>query len=266
MPKKIVVDPFFDGADTRATEGAAEYAPLESTELARSLPAGPGGLRGTVIPKAATGDGGAPIGWKPAELVRTEIHVDPDIAGQSTVVQVADLQSDKVAEAMKSTAGEDPRIRVSAVYNAIANSREADEQVVPVVSAQNAAAPEAVSPLQAFNSAIPITATTEPAYAPITQKPTAPTTWVTFEIEGFGEHQAPYHRVIRSDSNLVLVYDTKYAGTQRFFPRTTDQPLGIHVKGESVAYFAHTTGIEFSDDGVDYCVLLIEHEAPLPTE
>ena len=41
--------------------------------------------------------------------------------------------------------------------------------------------------------------------------------------------------------------------------------MGIHVAGEPVAYFAHTTGIEFSDDGVDYCVLLVEHEAPIMT-
>ena len=106
----------------------------------------------------------------------------------------------------------------------------------------------------------------EMTQAPDKPLPTAPTTWVTFEIEGFGEHRAPYHRVIRSNSNLVLVYATKCDGTQRFFPRTTDQPLGIHIAGEPVAYYAHTTGIEFSDAGVDYCVLLIEREAPLAAD
>jgi len=246
MAKKIVVDPFYDGAgDAIGTNS------LEDAELNRILPAGPGGLRGTVIPTAdAQPD-------EPHHAV-TEIHVDPDIPGQSTVVKVGAMQAERIAAAMQETAQVDPRVRASAVYNALSNEASA---------ATSTTAAAAVGPLKAFGTVTSEGTTQQmpdkvaaPA-APVA--PTAPTTWVTFEIEGFGEHRAPYHRVIRSNSNLVLVYDTNCEGTQRFFPRTTDQPLGIHIAGESVAYYAHTTGIEFSDAGVDYCVLLIEHEAPL---
>lgn len=259
MPKKIVVDPFFDG-------GAPQAATADA-ELSRMIPSGPGGLRGTVIPRADEVEN--PTEWKGVESVRTEIHIDPDIPGQSTVVRLDALQSDRVEAAMKETSQVDPRIRASAVYNALSVDGPASPPD-PVVqdNGRNGEAPrqQPVSnnggPLQAFNVAsesIP----TEKVKMPDKMRPTAPTMWVTFEIDGFGEHRAPYHRVIRSNSSLVLVYDTRCDGAQRFFPRTTDKPLGIHVTGESVAYYAHTTGIEFSDAGVDYCVLLIEHEAPL---
>ena len=243
MPKKIVVDPFFDG-DT-----PNEEKNLEDAELSRILPTGPGGLRGTVIPTAEE----QPNNVRHAV---TEIHVDPDIPGQSTVVKVDALHSSRISAAMAETAQVDPRVRVSAVYNALSDD--------PPVS-ENKAVVGVVGPLKAFNAVTddepPIETTRKMPDKPATPAP--PATWVTFEIEGFGEHRAPYHRVIRSNSSLVLVYDTNCEGTQRFFPRTTDQPLGIHIAGESVAYYAHTTGIEFSDAGVDYCVLLVEHEAPL---
>jgi hypothetical protein len=264
MTKKIVVDPFFDGEGV-AVEGGVTYTPVEDTDHGRALPTGPSGLKGTVIPRAASGSGGAPSGWQGAGQVRTEIHVDPDIPGQSIVVKVADLQSDKVSTALQETSAVDPRIRASAVYNALAAGSPPEKQIAPPQDVQEVAPVTGVSPLKAFNSTAPTNSPNEAPVMPDKTQPTAPTEWVTFEIEGFGEHRAPYHRVIRSGSNLVLVYDTNCDGTQRFFPRTTDKPLGIHVAGEPVAYFAHTTGIEFSDDGVDYCVLLVEHEAPIMT-
>jgi hypothetical protein len=124
---------------------------------------------------------------------------------------------------------------------------------------------QVVHPLKAFESTgdQPAVSRVErilPA-APATTPP--PKEWVTFEIEGFGEHKAPYHRVIRNNSTLVLVYDTSCAGSQKFFPRSTEKPMGVHVEGSSVAYYAHTTGIEFSDGPTEFCILLIEQEAPV---
>jgi hypothetical protein len=262
MAKKIVVDPFFDGGAAPPTDGEAGYAPVEDTELARMLPPGPSGLRGTVVPKAASDNFGATTGWHDADPIRTEIHVDPDIPGQSTVVRLSDMNPERVAAALEETKGVDPRIRISAVYNALANG-----PAEPAVQEQGASRREAtVGPLTVFNSSKVESSHNEVAQTPDKMQTMAPTKWVTFEIDGFGEHRAPYHRVIHSNSTLVLVYDTSCDGAQRFFPRTTDQPLGIHIEGESVAYYAHTTGIEFSDAGVDYCVLLVEREAPLPAD
>lgn len=266
MAKKIVVDPFFDGAAPPPIDAEAEYIPVEATDLARVLPPGPSGLRGTVIPKAGVNLGGAAVGWENTKPVRTEIHIDPDIPGQSTVVRLADMRPDRVAAALEATKDVDPRIRVSAVYNALSTDPVepvVQEQVVSVDTPQREAA---VGPLKVFNSSKAVVSRSEMVQVPDKMQTAAPTKWVTFEIEGFGEHRAPYHRVIHSNSNLVLVYDTNCDGAQRFFPRTTDQPLGIHIEGESVAYYAHTTGIEFSDEGVDYCVLLVEREAPLSSD
>ena len=192
--------------------------------------------------------------------------MDPDIPGQSTVVQLADMRPDRVAAAMEATEGVDPRVRVSAVYNALSAGAVEPAVQEQIVSEDTSQRDAAVGPLKVFNSPKAAAPHNEAAQVPDKMQTKAPTKWVTFEIEGFGEHRAPYHRVIRSNSTLVLVYDTSCDGAQRFFPRTTEQPLGIHIAGEGVAYYAHTTGIEFSDDGVDYCVLLVEREAPLSAD
>ena len=102
---------------------------------------------------------------------------------------------------------------------------------------------------------------TPPAPAPAPQA--APTVWVTFEIEGFGEHRAPYHGVIRNGNNLVLVYDKTVPGGQRFFPRANEHPIGLHIDGSDKALMAFTTGIEFDDRDREYCVLLVEQEADI---
>ena len=154
MTKKIVVDPFFDGEEV-AVEGGVTYTPVEDTDHGRALPTGPSGLKGTVIPRAASGSGGAPSGWQGAGQVRTEIHVDPDIPGQSIVVKVADLQSDKVSTALQETSAVDPRIRASAVYNALAAGSPPEKQIAPPQDVQEVAPVTGVSPLKAFNSTAP---------------------------------------------------------------------------------------------------------------
>ena len=90
--------------------------------------------------------------------------------------------------------------------------------------------------------------------------------WVIFEIEGFGEHRAPYHAVIRNGSNLILVYDMAIPGGQRFFPRATEHPVGIRVGNSNTALMGHTTGIEFMDGSREYCVMLVEQEIEIEDE
>jgi hypothetical protein len=99
---------------------------------------------------------------------------------------------------------------------------------------------------------------------PMTPDTHPPQFTVNFEIEGFGTHEAPYHQVIRSEQALVLVYDTRYTGGQKYFPQT-DRPLGVHVHGTDSMYLVHTTNIQFPLDYWEVCVLLIENEAPVDT-
>ena len=99
--------------------------------------------------------------------------------------------------------------------------------------------------------------------APAPEPQVIPSVWVTFEIEGFGEHRAPYHDVIRNGNNLVLVYDKTVPGGQRFFPRANEHPIGLNIDGSDKALMVFTTGIEFEDRGREYCVLLVEQEADI---
>jgi hypothetical protein len=259
VAKKIEVDPFFDG-ETRVN--AEQPVPVPA-----NIPAGPAGLAGTVIPPAAAGNAGAPSNWTGSENVRTEIHVDPDIPGQSFVVNTEDLNKENIAQAISAVSAEDPRIRASAVYNAVASRKEGASVSTAQSSLHGEENLEAhvVHPLKAFESTedrSPVSRV-ENILPTASAAPPPPKEWVTFEIEGFGEHKAPYHRVIRNNSTLVLVYDTSCAGSQKFFPRATEKPMGVHVEGSSVAYYAHTTGIEFSDGSTEFCILLIEQEAPV---
>lgn len=253
MAKKIEIDPFFD----KTARAEVSDKPLE-------IPRSSEGLAGTVIPSAADGDAGAPEGWTGSSDVRTEIHVDPDIPGQSFIVKTEDLNVKNIEEAISTVGEEDPRIRASAVYNAVATR---DERGKPS-SLKEAVGVRVINPLKAFESTGDVPPPVE-AVRPVSPAPAvvdAPQEWVTFEIEGFGEHKAPYHRVIRNNNTLVLVYDTSCPGSQKFFPRATEKPMGVHVEGSSVVYYAHTTGIEFNDGGVEFCILLIEQEAPINSD
>jgi hypothetical protein len=255
MAKKIEIDPFFD-----------KTARAEVSDKPLSIPSSSEGLAGTIIPSAAEGDAGSPEGWTGTANVRTEIHVDPDIPGQSFVVKTEDLNPKNIEEAMSTVGDEDPRIRASAVYNAVA-TREDRAELGPLEEEDPGV--RVVNPLKAFESTGDVTPSAEVVrVAPLAPADVvvAPQKWVTFEIEGFGEHKAPYHRVIRNNNTLVLVYDTSCASSQKFFPRATDKPMGVHVTGSSVVYYAHTTGIEFSDGDVEFCVLLIEQEAPFNSD
>ena len=106
------------------------------------------------------------------------------------------------------------------------------------------------------------TSTVEPTPEEVKQ----PDKWVVFEIEGFGEHRAPYHAVIRSSNALVLVYDDRCVGSQKFFPKSADHPIGVHVEGEDEAHLVHTTGISFVDGDREYSIMLIERSTQLSDE
>jgi hypothetical protein len=168
----------------------------------------------------------------------TKLVIDPDMDGNSAVtLEGGDLS-------VKTESSETRETHASAVYDAVTAGHTPEE-----VSAEVA---EPVAP-----ESQPSPARTEPVPDPV---------WVIFEIEGFGEHRAPYHAVIRNGSNLVLVYDTAIPGGQRFFPRATEHPVGIRVGNSNTALMGHTTGIEFMDGSREYCVMLVEQEIEIENE
>lgn len=97
--------------------------------------------------------------------------------------------------------------------------------------------------------------------------PTEPNVRVRFEIEHFGEQESWYHDVVktsRADGTtafLVLVYDRRYKGPY-YMPGDMASPLGVRVAQEKVVYLAHSTGMRFTHRQLEYCVLIVEKEAP----
>jgi len=122
--------------------------------------------------------------------------------------------------------------------------------------------------LQAWDNESPNSdvATTSATVEPTPVEVKQPDKWVIFEIEGFGEHRAPYHAIIRSGNALVLVYDDRCTGSQKFFPKSADHPIGVHVEGETEAHLVHTTGISFVDGDREYSVMLIAESTQISDE
>ena len=188
MAKKITIDPFYDGAGgTTVKEGVDNYTDVtDDVDIRRLLPSGPAGLKGTVVPGAAAG--GAPVNWTATREESKKLHIDPDIPGQNIVVDTAELTPEAIEAARSATAHLDPRIRPSAIYNVIAAGGD-DSTALPMATPVTPTTPKPVTgPLSAFNTPEPENLPTVEEPSPVKMSTTSPTKWVTFEIEGFGEH------------------------------------------------------------------------------
>ena len=107
MTQDLNKDSFWDGSNNNLSKTqldpskyhdvAAEVMPLSGRSVASLLPAGAGGMRGTIIRSA--GEQGAPLGHDP-DAVATRINVDPDIPGQSFVYDPTQITQEALSNAM----------------------------------------------------------------------------------------------------------------------------------------------------------------------
>lgn len=104
-------------------------------------------------------------------------------------------------------------------------------------------------------------AVTEAARAPASPEVvTEPFRKVTYEVTNFGQIEAHYHEIIRSNDFLILVYDERYKGTKSF-PRHSPHHLGMTVHGTDMVFEVSTLGLEFVRDNSRLCVLQIHNQA-----
>jgi hypothetical protein len=151
-------------------------------------------------------------------------------------------------------------------------------RVVPVQQSQPMVPPRTrrVSPLSAFNQApqaapMPGAAIQpEPMYVAQQRavQPVAPMLTVVFELEHFGSLEANYHDVIVENGFVVLVYDTRHTGATKYFPNSAQSdeapPMAINIVGSQEVYLVHTTGLQFSHNHNEYCILMIDQIGALP--
>lgn len=88
-----------------------------------------------------------------------------------------------------------------------------------------------------------------------------PAELVTYEVDGFGHITYPYHKAIREDFCLVLAYDTSFSGHKFFLEPNDKKPLIVDVHSHAQVYKVLSTGIHFTLDDYEICVLLIVDEA-----
>jgi hypothetical protein len=135
----LSADPYWDGTSggglrcSSVGEDAARYhdpslAYMEKNgrSLASMMPAGHG-VRGVIIPRASVGRSGGSRGFDPHKP--RLVNIDPDIKGQSSVIDIAKLGQDVVEEAYRRAAeipgmADDPRLLASQAFRFLAVSTD----------------------------------------------------------------------------------------------------------------------------------------------
>lgn len=86
---------------------------------------------------------------------------------------------------------------------------------------------------------------------------------VTFEVPNFGDIEAGYHRIIRTDSGFVLATDTRFS--DHFGPKSkADLGMMIQSPEGPRIYRVRPAGIHFTLDNYKCSVLFVIAEAPAP--
>ncbi len=194
------------------------------------------------------------------------------------------------------------RLRGATIMHTLANqAHQSQAQLEPVLMAHQAVRPVVPQPLNQFPGTPAPSLPTPPQMVPRMQRTLSPLAafdqqqrqpptrelrnidlqaepvpqvgppkiQVVFEMEHFGTLPVSYHDVIVADGFLVLMYDTRHQGSTKYFPPKAkgDAPrTALMIVGAPEAYLVQTTGIQFEQDGKEFCVLLIEQTFEIPAE
>lgn len=289
------------GTTTAAVSNLAGYRDAGEMVLGNGRPVGatlPGSFMnsGTVIPHA--GMGGVPNGVRIHDTQALQVNVDPHLEGQRATVSLRDVPrflSQAQARAAQTTPEPSDvgsmRARAATTFQEIAHLAQQEQgshvgqptqlpqppqpmvpqyqpmqQVVQPVQQPS----RQVRPLQMFAQA---QQPQQPQYAPrlvdtqamqVPERPAQPQYEVTFEIEKFGNMPAMYHDVVLLPGVMILVHARSSPLRMYQPPHGQDTPpMAVAIAGHDRVYLVHATGIHYAYDQYEFCVLLIDQEAPL---
>lgn len=132
-----------------------------------------------------------------------------------------------------------------------------------------------VSPLSAFNQqpAAPQPQVRELREIDMREPAAAvgpPQIQVTFEMEHFGNLEVRYHDVVIQDGFIVLIFDTRHTNSTKYFPPTATSDnapaMALNVAGTPDVYLVQTTGIQYTHEGREHCILMVERTVTLSPE
>lgn len=256
---------------------------------------------GTVIPHA--GLGGVPNGVRIHDTQSLQVNVDPHLERTRATVNLRDIPRYlAMAQELAAQTTPEPsnvgsiRERAATTFQEIANLARQDQnqqaqpglQQMPAIrqspQQQFAQQPQLqqpqqlqqqptrqVRPLQMFVQSqspppeqfLPRVVDTQVTTTP-ERGGVAPRCEVTFEIEQFGEMTALYHDVVLQPGLVILVYDRTYQGRMYQPPHGQQAPpMALAIAGHSSVYLVHATGIHYAYGNYEFCVLLVDREAPL---
>jgi hypothetical protein len=260
--------------------------------VAESIRPGKGGITGAVVRRSD--DFGVPLGQKPNEIA-PRVIVDPDEAGAGFVVDMTQMSKkavEQAAERVRMTPDMDSSSRATAIMREFAvpqgqqqpqppqPQQAVQPQPFPQPNVQPAAQPNPQpvpqpTAMEQYGTAPPPRQESlfaqidgQPPAATPAYQPGPPTDIVPKFKASFQSRNSPckqdgfFHQIIRQGPNLILVYDKRAIGYPRTWPQTVDEDVAVQLEGASVIYITQTTGIEFTLEHNDICVLLIKEEHP----
>ena len=263
MAKQLKIDPAWDSSSSTVRcsstgEDASKYHDLSEVRFESngrtldSILPGRFGLKGAVIPRA-TPRGGS-LGFDPHKP--RLVTIDPDIEGQSCVVDLSLVTPAAMDKAMKEAsanqllAGKLDLIAAQAFHNLAAQMEVQTAKKEPQENKMLIS--PAVSP-KVSQAKSEITVQTEQPQ--LVQHSHLPTIKVIFEMPNWGSFETNYHSVILTDCILVLCWDCNCVVGAKFFPPVADAPLTVKIDKNVFNVFSY--GSKFQHNNFEYCILVL---------
>ena len=239
-------------------------------------------MAGTVIP-SHMGAEGASAGFDSNQ--RRPIHVDPDVAGASFIIQPmqpGEVSGDAApsvpvrasgydknvglrqtaADAMRAMSAESPPTSEERVEAPVPYPPQVNQYVAPPTPAPVPAAAGQQAPPVQLREAPQVPQPILPASAPEQASAALrqPTARIVFDMGGeVGEFDCYYHRIFRDGMCLVLVWALGFQGSRYSPPAGIKRPIRVTVGGERDKYTVFV-GPRFHDEhyNEEFLVLLID--------
>lgn len=282
-----------------AYQSAAAQTVHGGLHVSQVIPQSPLGGYGTLIPKAT--EDGVPQGSDIHNTKNVAIIVDPHITGQSSVVVLGNVTSERLKRAAARADAElgPPQDLAHRRHYGSVVLQDAGEDTTPatvktnpdpgVISVQPMIAPfqhvlqpgqgwqqppanpqvQQRSPMQILRG-VPAAQPAQPAQSGPAVYGGAipdPQIEVRFDRDGFGEFTAFYHDIQRQPKFLVLTYAPGYRGP-RYMPELKEgEPvpqLGMQITGQAEVYLVRPTGFRYANQGAEHCVLEILQTVTVP--
>lgn len=249
--------------------GGPAFSPVELEELGQEDPdklrtqygdARVQKMKGTLLPHSAPGGAGGSLGFDAAAPM--PIVVDPDIPGQSYILEPGALTSTKENKQGVPASGFDRavvrQISNKAMRDAVAREKGEPMPTEKKTTRKRAPKTAAAVPVPAAAPAAP----EEPVEAETDLRREPPQCKIVFDFgEPVGRLETRYHAIFKEQNRLILVWNTDCEVATKYTPSAMTKPMTVVVGTTRPEEFkVLSLGLEFTDTDTQrqYLMLLID--------